>query len=105
MCAMSDLDYDAKLTDEEIENHVCCLKRHLCKSDHFHQRDVERILRARLLDLAQRAEADRATVERVRALLVPTYATASDETWGTNGHVEPIDPDDLRAALDREEDQ
>lgn len=35
----------------------------------------------------------------VEALLTPTYATVADEVWGTNPVVEPIDPDDLRAAL------
>lgn len=36
----------------------------------------------------------------VEALLRPTYASASDETWQVNGWIEPISPDDLRAALD-----
>ena len=35
----------------------------------------------------------------IEALLRPTYSSASEETWQVNGHVEPIDPDDLRAAL------
>jgi hypothetical protein len=35
----------------------------------------------------------------VEALLTPTYACVADEVWGTNPVIEPIQPDDLRAAL------
>lgn len=35
----------------------------------------------------------------IEALLAPSYDSASEETWQINGHVLPIDPDDLRDAL------
>ena len=40
-------DHTEALSEDEVERHVCCLKPRLCRDDHFHQRDVERILAAR----------------------------------------------------------
>lgn len=64
---------DVELTADEIERHVCCLKRQHCREDHFHQRDVERIIAARTP-----IPADRAEDEAVAALLTePCYVTRS----------------------------
>lgn len=75
---------------------------------------------ARLLDLAQRAEADRAAVERVRALADEAQPAIShgpadckntcwDGACTCSGIPRPLgwtlDPEAIRAALDREEDQ
>lgn len=95
---MSDLDYDALTGDWAlIEAFVCG-----CNDDDCPRREVVR-------RVAQRAEADRAAVERVTAL--------ADE-WERRGSILPANQlgkphapamkqavDRLRAALDREEDQ
>jgi hypothetical protein len=114
---MSDLDYDAHLTDDEREAICICPwdatgvhegDSHTTRCSQ-HRAAVERILSARLLDLAQRAEADRAAVERVTALA---------DQWERRGSILPANQlgkphapamkqavDRLRAALDPKEDQ
>jgi len=98
---MSDLDYELTLAERAaIRQHIECEPNH--KKVDFVFLEVEDILHRRLLDLAQRAEADRAAVERVRAL-VDSWAEGADH-WGVCTH-EWTSLDKLRAALDRKEDQ
>ena len=109
---MSDLDYDAQLTDDERE----ALGAALWELDHDSDprpdvfAAVERILQARLLDLAQRAKADRAAIKAealremefeirdARTLDPTTKATICAVMRGRARRYEA-------AALDREEDQ
>ena len=44
------------LTEQQRDEHVCCLKRRLCTEDHYHERDV-----ARMIADAEQRGADRVT--------------------------------------------
>jgi hypothetical protein len=46
----------AELTEEQREAHVCCMKRRLCKEDHYHERDVVRLLAEQREQIAREIE-------------------------------------------------
>lgn len=73
---------EVTLTEGEREWHVCCVKRHLCRDDHFHARNVERIVAARV----EQARADER--ERIAQAIEATYL-GPDSGRGYDGSEAP----------------
>lgn len=54
------------LTPEQQERFVCCMKRHLCKDEHYHERAVVQMLAEERERIAREIEAEQATSEATR---------------------------------------